>query len=124
MLFRLSATVITEGLINDPYFANDPEFMPGDFAILYKDAKKYRDGKDFKVRKLTGGKSETVEVEYNAEIISIFNTYYSIWEDFHYFGLQGGGGSSKELPWYLDFIKQFERVYQEITWYRQQKARQ
>lgn len=43
-----------------------------------------------------------------------FYHYYQIWEDFHYFGLPHGRGSSKERRWLLDFLKVFTRTHKQV----------
>ena len=78
-MFRLHATEITEAFINDEYLKNDPEYMPGDYAILYKDLRVYRKGESFIVRKIENGKSTSEFVEYNPEVQEAFIYYYGIW---------------------------------------------
>lgn len=95
--------------------------MPGDYAILYKDIRIYRKGESFTVRKIENGKSTSEAVEYNPEVIKAYSYYYGIWENWFCFKQlpnAGNNGTSKEIPWILDFLKYFDRIFQEIENYR------
>ena len=100
--------------------------MPGDYAILYRDIRDYRELKDFKVRDVSGDKSTTEIVEYNEQVRETYLYYYGIWENWHCFNQlpnAGTNGTLKELPWILDFLKYFDRIYQDIENYRAEKRR-
>jgi hypothetical protein len=98
---------------------DEVEYLPGDFAITFRNLKKYRARQDFIIHK--GGKP--FHVEFSEEIARGYEYYFLTWEDYHYFGLPHGKGSLDELPWLLDFLKYFDRLFQAIENYRLDKRR-
>ena len=101
--------------------SDEPEIMPGDYGISYVNIKRYRKGEDFKVSKIDG--EANISIEYDREVQEAFYYYYSIWENYHSFGLPHNEGWIRELPWVLDFLKYFDRIFNEIEYYRAEKRR-
>lgn len=107
---------MSEALVNDPFMDDSVESMPGGWSIPYRQLRAYRKNKDFFV---FDSNDEKVNIICNRETIDGYNYYYQVWENYHYFGLRGILGVNGEPQgWVLDFIKYFERIFQDIEVYR------
>lgn len=111
LAFRLHACSFSEGYYRDGLFAHDWEVLPGDWLIEMIEVRHFYDGQKFTVENPDGVKCEYKLHPYYAE-------YYDAWDDAREFGLPHGAGSLKELPWLIDFLKYFNRIYREIEAYR------
>lgn len=88
------------------------EQIPG-ALIIQREVRKAVNGENFFINDENTGKPIRLQgVNREAWVY-----YYKLWEDFHYFGLQGGAGSGSERRWYLEFIKTFEKSYKDTVAY-------
>ena len=116
MIFRITLTDVTEALVDDPFFANDPEYLPGNFAITYGNIKKYRRGDDFIVHRIDGDHGYKMNIKNDPDLIRVYNAYFPLWENWHYFNMlptAGRNGWLSETPWVLDYIKQFDIIFKQ-----------
>lgn len=116
MSFRVQACDFSEALSGDSFFDDKIEPLPGDWFIEVGELKKARRGEPYIATNNEGGDVKIIPLDG-------FPHYYGIWENFHYFGLPNGGGWYNELPWVIDFLKMFERIYNEIEGFRMERRR-
>jgi hypothetical protein len=102
------AADINEVAVIDFIFADNFQPLPGGWLIKYKELKAFREFKDFYVSDPEGKKTF---INMDESINECFIAYYDLWENYHYFGLPHGKGWINELPWVVDFLKHFEKVY-------------
>lgn len=124
MAFRITAAKITEAFVNDSFFEDDLEKLPGGYFIEYRQIRSYRKGEDYIVINPEG---EELKVNNHNNMTQAFNYYYEIWENYHYYktlpNVGTGHGWLKELSWIVDFVKYFQRIFVEIENYQAEKAR-
>lgn len=104
--------------MKDDFFNDKIEELPGNWFIEIAELKKFKQGNPCKV--IIGDSELTV-----SPMTQPFNDYpyfFNFWENFHFFGLPNGQGWINELPWVVDFLKLFERVYNEIQVFKMNKA--
>lgn len=101
----------------DDDFWDKAEELPGCF-IIQREIQKAVRGEDFFYNDEDTGKP----VKLIGIDISVFAYYYKLWEDYHYFGLPGGRGSSSERRWLLEHLKTFEKAYRMTKDWMQEQA--
>ena len=116
MSFRLQACDFSEALSQDRFFDDKIEPLPGGWFIEVGQLREAREGKPYTATNPDG-------IDLKIEPMEYFPYYYEIWENFHYFGLPHGNGWINELPWLVNFIKMFQRIYQEIESFRIERGR-
>lgn len=119
MYLRAVASADPGAFVNDAFFADDLHELPGNFFIKYREFSRFQQGQDYNVH--DGNTGETITVPPVTE--HEFNYYYSMWKNYHYFGLPHGGGWLNERGWVLDVIKLFEKIKQEIQNYNTKRQR-
>jgi len=111
---------INEMAVNDLFFSDDFHPLPGGYGIKYKEIKNCREFKGFYVSDSGGNK---LFIKMDESINEAFFSYYELWENYHYFGLPHGRGWINELPWVVDFLKFYDKIYNEIEVYKIEKRR-
>ena len=99
--------------------ASDIEYLPGDWMITYRQLGKWRKGETFEIFDSDSNKHT---VDPSDPSIDEFRYYYQQWDMYHHFGFPHGGGWADYPPWYPDFLKFFDAVFEDIKRYRQQRA--
>lgn len=112
------ACEFSEGIFRDALFASDLNQLPGNWGIEDQHICNYYDGKPFMVCDNNGIDYKIDNTE--NEIIA-FHYYYDIWENYHEFGLPHGKGSLYECNWLLDFVKYFNRIFNDIEIFRSKR---
>ena len=91
--------------------AEELELRPGKWLIENGQLKRFKDGEAYSAINPDG---EIVAIEQPDN----FGYYYEIWENYHFFGLPHGSGWVNELPWVIDFLKMFDKIFNENESYR------
>jgi hypothetical protein len=94
--------------------------LPGDWSIQYKEVAKFFEGEEFVIDDDNTGREYRCQIEWVH-----YCYYYEIWENWHELKLlpNGTGNWLDELPWVIDLIKFFNRLYSELETYRIKKRR-
>jgi len=83
------------------------ERLPGGWFIDGKGIKNFFHNEPFEVLNQDGLPVRVLRHD-------LFNEYFELWENFHYFGLPENNGWINELSWLLDFLKFFQRIHFDI----------
>lgn len=86
----------------------------GDF-ISYGE---YRNFKKMRPFKITGDTEELILIDWSDDVALWFYEYFEIWENTKEFGLPTSSVWTGERPWTIDFLKYFNRVYNEVENWR------
>ncbi len=89
--------------------------MPGNWFIEYKEVRKYKEFQNFIVMDSEGVYHT---IPYSKQICFEYNYYFEIWDNCHEFGLPEGGDWTKNPYWLVNFMKMFNRIYDQIINYR------
>lgn len=89
----------------DAFFWDKVDELP-DCFIIQREIGKALDGESFFIFDERHQKKRCQGISQ-----SEFFYYFRIWDDFHFFGLPNGKGSSFEKRWLLDFLKLFQNTY-------------
>jgi hypothetical protein len=111
MLFRITACEFSEALMEDRFFDDKIEPLPGGYFIDVKNLRLARGNEPYIVVDDDGK-------ELKMAIVRNSGHYFEMWENFHYFGLPNGKGWYNELPWVINMLKSFQRIYNEIESFR------
>jgi len=116
----LMSAELSETAVSDFYFSDDFQQLPRGYGIKNKEIRNCRECKDFYISDDNGKKTF---IKMDKSIQECFYAYYELWENYHYFGLPHGKGWINELPWVVDFLKYYDKIYNEIEVYRIEKRR-
>jgi len=96
-----------------------PENLPGDWVIDLGEAKKVYAGEE-SVKALPPDESDEIEIEIDLEA---YRFYFSIWEKWHYLKMlpNANNGWIDEIPWIIDCVIMFEKLYNELEIFRMNK---
>lgn len=100
--------------------ADELEKMPGNWFIELGEMRKFRNLQDFKVMDSEG--DEHI-IKYDIEVMRAYNYYFEIWDNCNHYGIPNGGDWTLNPVWLVNFVKIFDRIYQQIEDYRIEKRR-
>lgn len=106
--------------MHDAFASSDLETLPGDWSVPYSQIRRWREGEVFYV---FDGELKKHYVDPSDPSPEEFAYYYRLWEYYHHWGLPHGSGWAEELPWLLDFYKEFDSVFHAIEVYRTKRRK-
>lgn len=100
-----------ESLINDNYFNDEIEQLPDNCSITYSNIKRFLNYENF----VFDDNGKDLIITDTFTLVKEFKELYYLWENYKEFGLPNGKGWINEKPIVLDIIKFFNKCYEHIN---------